>query len=235
MLTQINHPNFRWALTAEGIAPTRGAALLEICNGHGGVANAGDKQHSSVEYIWDVVLTRRLGELSLPIMYGTATDDAHNLTNMAIGAANPGRGWVMVRARFLTPERILRSLERGDFYASTGVMLKDVKFENNVLSIAIEPKSGVSYRTQFIGTLKGYDPKATPRSADPKAHVTMKYSDDVGKVLAEQTGTKATYKLTGQELYVRARIVSTVRKENPAVEGDLEMAWVQPVQPQAGK
>ena len=114
----------------------------------------------------------------------------------------------MVRARYLTPERIVRSLERGDFYASTGVTLKDVKFENNVLSVAIDPRPGVSYRTQFIGTLRGYDAKTTPRSNDPKAHLTLKYSADVGKVLAEKTGTEASYKLTGQELYVRARIVS---------------------------
>jgi len=58
---------------------------------------------------------------------------------------------------------------------------------------------------------------------------------DVGKVLAEQTGPKASYKLNGQELYVRARIISSAKKQNPAVEGDLEMAWVQPVRPQAGK
>ncbi len=235
MPVQINHPNFKWGLTAEDIAPTKGAVLLEVANGHNGVNNAGDREHPSVEYIWDVVLTRRLGELNLPIMYGTATDDAHFFTGTELRRAIPGRGWVMVRAGYLTPERILRSLERGDFYASTGVTLKDVKFEKNVLSVAIEPKPGVSYRTQFIGTLKGYDPKATPRSADPNAHVTMKYSDDVGRVLAEQAGTKASYKLTGQELYVRARIASTVRKENPAVEGDLETAWVQPVRPQAGK
>ena len=199
------------------------------------MANTGDEQHPSVECIWDAVLTRRLGELNLPIIYGTATDDAHNFTTMNTGAANPGRGWVMVRTRYLTPERILRSLQRGDFYASTGVTLKDVKFADNVLSVEIDPKPGVEYRTRFIGTLRGYDTKTSPRSEDPKAHLTLKYSADVGKVLAEQTGPKASYKLNGQELYVRARIISSAKKQNPAVEGDLEMAWVQPVRPQAGK
>jgi hypothetical protein len=235
MPVQINHPNFKWGLTAEDIAPTKGASLLEVANGHNGVNNAGDREHPSVDYIWDVVLTRRLGELNLPIIYGTGTDDAHFFTGEEPKRAIPGRAWVMVRARHLTPERILSSMEQGDFYASTGVTLKDVKFENNVLSVAIDSKWGVSYRTQFIGTLKGYNAKASPRSADPKTHLTMKYSDDVGKVLAEQAGTKASYKLTGQELYVRARVISTARKENPAVEGDVEMAWVQPVRPQAGK
>lgn len=236
MLVQINHPNFKWALTAEDIFPTRGAALMEVANGHNGVNNAGDREHPSVEHIWDVVLTKRLGELNMPILYGTATDDAHFFGPGADATrAIAGRGWVMVRARYLTPEHVLRALEQGDFYASSGVTLDEVQFENNVLSLKIQPKPGVSYRTQFIGTLRGYDPKATPRTSDPEARLTMKYSNDVGKVLAEQSGTEASYKLTGQELYVRARVVSTAKKENPAVQGDLEMAWVQPVRPQTGK
>ncbi|HSW44443.1 MAG TPA: hypothetical protein VLM89_02620 [Phycisphaerae bacterium] len=231
MLAQLNHPNFKWGLTAEDIMPTKGLDLLEIYNGHGGVANLGDDQHPGVEYIWDVVLTRRLAELNLPIIYGTATDDTHAFTTEGPGGSHPGRGWVMVRARYLTPEKILKAMRKGDFYASTGVVLDEVAFKNGTLSIEIQPKPGVTYRTQFIGTLTGYDPKATPRSPDPQAPVTMKYSDDVGKVLAEQPGTKVSYKLTGKEIYVRAKIVSSAGKENPNFEGELEAAWVQPVCP----
>jgi hypothetical protein len=122
-------------------------------------------------------------------------------------------------------------MEKGDFYASTGVVLRNVKFENNTLSIEIQPRAGVSYRTQFIGTLAGYDTKTTPRTSDPKAHLTLKYSPNVGQVLAEQSGVRASYRLTGKELYVRARVVSSAKKVNPGVEGDVETAWVQPVRP----
>ena len=235
MLTQINHPNFKWGLTAENIMPTKDVTFMEVHNGHGGVANVGDEQHPSVEYIWDVVLTRRLGELNLPIIYGTADDDAHAFTTEGPGGAHPGRGWVMVRARYLTPEKILKAMQKGDFYASTGVVLKDVKFDGHALSVEIQPKPGVTYRTQFIGTLTGYDTRTSPRGPDPKAELTLKYSDDVGKVLSEQTGTEANYKLTGNELYVRAKVISSAKQPNPSVEGDLERAWVQPVRPLPGK
>jgi len=235
MLAQINHPNFKWGLTAEDIMPTQGATLMEVYNGHGSVGNSGDEQHPSLDYIYDAVLTRRLAELNLSIIYGTATDDAHSFTTGGAGGSHPGRGWVVVRARYLTPEKILKAMQKGDFYASTGVVLKDVEFHGDTLSIEIQPAPGVTYRTQFIGTLAGYDPKTSPRSPDPKADLTLKYSDDVGKVLSEQAGTKASYKLTGNELYVRAKVISSAKQPNPSVEGDVELAWVQPVRPQAGK
>jgi len=39
--------------------------------------------------MWDIVLTQRLTELKLPVMYGLATDDAHSFTKMGTGS-NPG-------------------------------------------------------------------------------------------------------------------------------------------------
>ena len=35
--------------------------------------------------------------------------------------------------------------------------------------------------------------------------------------------------MTGDELYVRARVTSSRKHPNPFAEGDMEMAWVQPV------
>ena len=54
-------------------------------------------------------------------------------------------------------------------------------------------------------------------------------SGDVGAVLASARGTRAAYKLTGRELYVRATITSTRAADNPAFEGQLKQAWTQPV------
>ena len=51
------------------------------------------------------------------------------------------------------------------------------------------------------------------------------------QVVGEQSGSKAKYVFKGQELMVRAKITSTKLKENPYQEGDLEMAWIQPIQP----
>jgi hypothetical protein len=58
--------------------------------------------------------------------------------------------------------------------------------------------------------------------------LSRRYSNDVGRVLAEVTGSTAEYTLTGDELYVRAKVISSRPKENPYREGEFEMAWTQP-------
>mgnify|MGYP001618823068 FL=1 len=48
-------------------------------------------------------------------------------------------------------------------------------------------------------------------------------------MLAAVKGTKAEYALRGDEVYVRAKIISSKPKENGSVAGEFETAWVQPV------
>jgi hypothetical protein len=234
MFPHINHPNFRWDLTAEDIMQVRGEKFFEVHNGHPGVRNYGDHFHVGTERMWDIILTKRLAELSLPIMYGVATDDAHHYHKWGPKSANPGRGWVVVRAHLLTPESIIKSMEAGDFYASTGVALKDVQFDGTTLEIVMMPERGVSYTTEFIGTLKGYRAVSKPVVDENGVEIrtTRIYSDDIGQVLARVTGIAANYTLTGNELYVRARVISTKVKDNPFAAGDFEVAWVQPVVPE---
>lgn len=231
MLAHVSHPNFGWALTAEDIAGVEEARLFEVYNGHGGVRNYGDELHASTERMWDIILTTRLEKMGGPMLYGVASDDAHAYPWAGGGMSPPGRGWIMVRAKALAPSEIVLAMERGDFYATTGVVLNGVRFANDTLEIEIAPRAGVSYTTQFIGTVAGYDRTVTPQKDKKGVRVTSKYSDDVGKVLAEQTGLRASYKLTGQEIYVRAKIISSAKHPNPHAAGDFEVAWVQPVQP----
>ena len=75
---------------------------------------------------------------------------------------------------------ILEALERGDFYASTGVELNDYTVTDKAITIAIRQQISSKYRIQFIG-----------------AH---------GKVLSESTESPATYAFAGDERYVRAKI-----------------------------
>ena len=112
--------------------------------------------------MWDIILTKRLAELNFPVVYGFATDDAHIYHKWGPEHANPGSGWVVVRARHLTPESIIKAMDAGDFYASTGVVLKDIQLDGKTFKIVIEPEKGVSYTTQFIGTMRGYDPTSKP-------------------------------------------------------------------------
>ena len=231
MIIHLNHPNFGWGVTAEELMQVRGENFFEVYNGHNSVHNRGDATHLSTDEIWDAILTRRLGELKLGVMYGVAVDDSHEYQRIMLGRPNPFRGWVMVRGRFLTPESIIHAMEAGDFYASSGVTLVDVTRSDKTLTVEIQAEPGVTYTTQFIGTRRGYDP-ASQLIPAPAGETTLphrRYSKDVGAVLAKVKGTKASYTLTGDELYVRAKIVSSKAKPNASVADEVECAWTQPL------
>lgn len=235
MFLHLNHPNFIWGVTAEELMQVHHEKFFEVYNGHPGVHNAGDVAHLSNEEIWDVVLTRRLAELKLDVMYGIGVDDSHNYHEQMLGKSNSGRGWVMVRARHLTPESIVLAMEAGDFYATSGVTLKEVTRTATTLGLEIQAEPGVTYVTQFIGTRRGYDPSSQllpPRPGDASAARTLphrRYSKDVGAVLAEVKGSAASYTLRGDEIYVRARVISSKAKVNGSVANEFETAWTQPV------
>ena len=48
-------------------------------------------------------------------------------------------------------------------------------------------------------------------------------------MLAEVKGTRGSYTLKGDELYVRAKVVSSKMKVNGSAPEELECAWTQPV------
>ena len=235
MFLHLNHPNFVWGVTAEELMQVHGEKFFEVYNGHPTVHNEGDATRLSTDAMWDAILTRRLAELKLDVMYGIGVDDSHDYHQLILGKSNPFRGWVMVRARHLTPESIVLAMEAGDFYSSSGVVLADVTRTGKTLSLEIQPEPGVTYTTQFIGTRRGYDPTnelipAPPGEKSPRKTLPhRRYSKDVGAILAEVTGIKAAYTLRGDELYVRAKIVSSKVKDNPGVTGEVETAWTQPV------
>ena len=68
-----------------------------------------------------------------------------------------------MRCRFLTPESIFAAMDRGDFYASSGVVLKDVRATEKSLSVPIDAQKGVRYVTEFVGTRRGYDRRSEER------------------------------------------------------------------------
>ena len=163
VLVHLNHPNFGYAITAEEIASVIHERFVEVYNGHPGVGHEGDAHHASVEQIWDIANTLRIAKFHAPPLYGLATDDSH-VYNGTPGS-RPGRGWIMVRATDLEPETLIKAIKAADFYASSGVTLRDVRFDakKKTLQVDIEPKSGVTYSTQFIGTQIGFDPESKPR------------------------------------------------------------------------
>lgn len=231
LLVSLNHPNFGWGVRAEDLAPVEELRFFEVYNGHPGVRNYGDDVHVSCEKMWDIVLALRLGKLRLPPIFGLATDDAHGYHTFGFGKVNPGRGWVMIRAPHLSAEAVVRAMKAGDFYASSGVTLKDIRRDKNRLIVSIKAEKDVTYLTQLIVTMRDTPLTAEPRLDAQKQPVTGVYSAEVGKVVAEVKGPEATYEFTGKELYVRAKVISSRPHPNPFQKGDVEMAWIQPVAP----
>ncbi len=177
-LPQFNHPNFGWAAGAADLTGVEGLRLFEVFNGHPQVNNLGGGGSPGTEEIWDEVLS------SGRVLYGLATDDTHNIKSPGeINRAWPGRGWIMVRAARLAPADILRALEAGDFYASTGVGLKDYQADQKEIRITVAESGRTKFTVRFIG--RG------------------------GTVLSETFANPAVYAFRGDELYVRAKIVDS--------------------------
>lgn len=231
MFPHINHPNFGWALTAEEMMQLDNERFFEVYNGHPSVHNEGDEKRASTERMWDILLSERLTVLNKPPFFGLATDDSHNYHDTSAKKSRSGRGWVMVRAKTLAIEDLIAAMEEGDFYSSSGVTLRDVQRGKDGLSVEIAAEEGVTYKTEFIGTRKGYDRTSTPVTDEKGTtmRTTRQYSKDIGAVLATVEGKSATYKLKGDEIYVRARITSSKIKVNPYREGEVEVAWTQPL------
>ena len=240
MFAHINHPNFGWALTAEELNEVEQEQFFEVYNGHPIVHNEGDATGTSgavragTERIWDIVLAKRAAA-GKRVLYGMATDDSHNYhsTPTPEKQSRSGRGWVMVHSEKLDVASLIAAMEAGDFYASSGVTLRDVQHDSRGISIAIEPQAGVTFRTEFIGTRKGWDTASEPviGTKGETARTTRRYSADVGRVLATVEGPDARYDFKGDELYVRARVMSSKKKEGVASPDEMERAWTQPVVP----
>jgi hypothetical protein len=174
----INHPNFGWAISREELQQVRDNRLFEVYNGHPLVNNDGGGGVPSLEAAWDTILSSGV------LLYGIAVDDAHTFKQPGDpNVAGPGRGWVVVRAARLDGRTIVEALERGDFYASTGVELDDVQTSATRMSVSVKPLASSKYRIQFIGRN--------------------------GRVLQESIEPKAAYTMTGGEGYVRARVLES--------------------------
>ena len=174
----INHPNFGWAISADEMNAVRNDKLFEIYNGHHAVNNLGGGGVPGMEEVWDRMLS------SGKLIYGLADDDAHVFKQPGNpNVPGPGRGWVVVRAERLAPRPIIEALERGDFYATTGVELANYEVTDKAITITIKPDPYSKFRVQFIGRN--------------------------GAILSEAITTTAVYSFKGDEPYVRARILES--------------------------
>jgi hypothetical protein len=208
MFPHINHPNFVWGITAEDMMQLEGERFFEVFNGHPLVNNYGDSTRIGTEQMWDLINHHYL-QKEQPLMYGLATDDSHHYHLFGPEYSNAGRAWVMVESEDLEPEALIRNLEAGNFYSTTGVELEYFGISYNDYVIKVKPEEGVKYQIQIIAWLEG---------------------DDQARVVGTVDGESTAYSLGGNELFVRAKIISDKKKDNPFMPGDFEVAWTQPVE-----
>jgi hypothetical protein len=184
----LNHPNFAWTADAALVAEVgrHGVPLVEFANQGMTVSNPGDATHESSEALWDSVLSAGVR------MWGVASDDAHHYYDVPdLRAAAVGRdggptiypgdlGWVMVHAE-REPKAIRAALERGDFYASTGVTFAEVALEPAAIVVDV---AGVGpFHIECVG-----------------AH---------GQVLEQQDGVHARCVRPPGSAYVRVRVTDS--------------------------
>ena len=145
-LASVNHPNYRWSISAEDLLTADGYRFLEIHNGHPDSNNEGGGGLPSAYNLWDRLLTAGRQ------VWGIAVDDAHHFQKQfGPGRSNPGRGWVQVRTDKLEVDRVLQALDDGEFYASTGVRLAELRSTPREIALEIEPVSEDRYTTVFTG------------------------------------------------------------------------------------
>ena len=174
-LASLNHPYWGRGVSPDDLSSVRGLKLIEVFNGNHQDDSPNSDPTSPAEYLWDKALS--LGcEL-----YAIASDDAHRFQRFGPTLANPGRGWVQVRATDLDQGTVLTALEAGEFYASTGVELEEVERDCGRLRLKIRQQSRQAYVTRFIG--------------------------QEGRLLSRSDRNDAEYVLQPGDAYVRATVV----------------------------
>jgi len=177
-IPQINHPNREWSFGEAEMKNLRDVHLFELLNSHRESNNFSAGGRPGTEELWDRLLSSGM------LLYGVASDDTHEyLGDFLPAKAHPGKGWVMVRVAELTPAAVCAALDKGDFYASTGVELADVQISEREYRLTVKPFYDAAYSIQFIG--KG------------------------GKILSQVEGLDAAYVFKGDELYVRAKVLAS--------------------------
>jgi len=139
-LVAIAHPYWSGQMSKD-LVDLEGCFALEIYNGGCEVEDA--KGFSTVH--WDDLLAAGCR------LWGIAVDDAH----WRNGSRDAGLGWVWVKAPALTQQAILRALEKGHFYASSGPRIYNAKIEGTQIWAHCSPSTvidfiGNGYRSQRV-------------------------------------------------------------------------------------
>ncbi len=158
------------------------------------------------EQLWDIVNAYR-AKNEQPALYATGTDDSHGVFRNDYKAFH---GWTHVYADELETNALLKAMNEGRSYISTGLQFAEISFDGKTLAVKLDPKVEGQYRIEFVGTKKDYDEtfKVIEVGGGPENAPHRKvecWSKEIGKVLETVDGLEASYTLRSDDLYIRAK------------------------------
>ena len=233
-MLMLNHPQWiYWDIQPRHLIENADVRFFEICNGGSAFAPHPDALKVTNDRFWDTINAFRCLK-GAPLLYGVGSDDTHHYINCTPDQ-RLADAWIMVRSAALNADALLAAMDAGDYYASTGVLLDDVAFDpsSRTLRVSVQPAPGTTYRIRFITTRRGFDTGVRsvhcPAVKGRGARTLPVYSDDIGSTAKLVEGTEASYRMAADDLYVRAKIESSVpsgytRHFHP----DVQVAWTQP-------
>jgi hypothetical protein len=114
----------------------------------------------------------------------------------------------MVHTDTLSAPSLIKAMESGDFYSTTGVTLASLDYQPEHISVTVDTETGVGYTISFIGCLKG---------------------ETETRELLSVNASQAQFNFPKDLLFVRCKITSDKLQENPIENMKYEVAWTQPL------
>ncbi|MDO5566461.1 MAG: hypothetical protein Q4G59_07370 [Planctomycetia bacterium] len=184
---------------------------------------------------WDIVNSFR-AEKGQPLLIALGSDDRHSYDPEKIATPLGPHSWSWVDADSLTPTDIVHAVSQAKVYCSNGITLQKIAFDkkSGTLDVEVKADSKLEYRIEFFGTKKGFDKTSTKFQCvipDGKRKTKREidlFSEQIGIVLKKVDGTKASYTLKDDDLYVRARVITLpVTYGSKGKMNPLPAAWSQ--------
>jgi hypothetical protein len=155
-----------WPL--EKILSLKNYTAIEIYNYNVKMNNAG---RAVAADLWDELLSRNLR------VWGIASDDFHHRSRY-------GGGFIMVLAKEKSASSILEAIRDGTFYASSGIILKNISLiDNRTISLASASPMVSAITFRFIG--KGGKLLKEEQTVEPEASVSYTINGGEGYVRVE--------------------------------------------------
>ncbi|MCM8537447.1 MAG: CehA/McbA family metallohydrolase [Lentisphaeraceae bacterium] len=211
----LNHPNHKYILTPKDTQEVQNLDFMEIFSNHWQKSNFSEYHldHPTEEIWWDRLLSK--GHKT----YGVASDNSYIFQKENSQALNPGRGWIMVKAKELTPQNIVSAMKSGNFYSSTGVHLKDYRIHNNKIIVNVDiEKTKIELANPILREGK--------KSPGNSSGFLIELIGQNGQLLKSTRSSRAEFKLIYNSPYYRVKV--THYQNHPERGHEAFFAWTQP-------